>query len=233
MAKFLNTEGTSYYLKQLIDSTKQELILISPYLKINNRIKQSLEDKNYQRVPIKVVYGKVDLHPDEDRWLKSMSQIQIGYCKDLHAKCFLNENEAVITSMNLYEFSQLNNHEMGIHVEKRKDSELYKNIYDEAQRLMRISGLQVAPIEKISPERTRYKRKEIFNGYCIRTGVEIPFNIEKPLCIEAFKTWSFFENPDFPENFCHFTGELSHGDTCVSTPILKKNWKKAKELHNL
>ena len=46
-------------------------------------------------------------------------------------------------------------------------------------------------------------------GFCIRTGVEIPFNREKPMCYEAYKAWSKYGNPDYPEKFCHFSGEPS------------------------
>lgn len=67
-------------------------------------------------------------------------------------------------------------------------------------------------------------------GYCIRTGVEIPFNIEKPLSAEAYCSWSKFSNPDYPEKYCHYSGELSNGETSVNKPILKKYWKKASEL---
>jgi hypothetical protein len=66
-------------------------------------------------------------------------------------------------------------------------------------------------------------------GFCIRTGVQIPFNIEKPLCDEAFKTWNYFGNPDFPEAYCHYSGEKSEGITTFNKPILHKNWKKANE----
>jgi hypothetical protein len=63
--------------------------------------------------------------------------------------------------------------------------------------------------------------------------VEIPFNVEKPLSYEAFKSWSKYGDPDYAEKFCHFSGEPSHGDTSVAKPILKKNWKKAKEVFDL
>jgi hypothetical protein len=66
-------------------------------------------------------------------------------------------------------------------------------------------------------------------GFCIRTGVQIPFNIEKPMCEDAFKTWSYFGNPDFPEAYCHYSGEKSEGITTFNKPILHKNWKKANE----
>lgn len=46
MAKFLDTTGVSYHLQQLINQAKNSLILISPFLKINDRFRQSLEDKD-------------------------------------------------------------------------------------------------------------------------------------------------------------------------------------------
>lgn len=239
MAKFLDTTGVSYHLQQLINKANEKLVIISPYLKINDRIKQSLEDKNRMKIDIRVVYGKNELQPEENNWLKSMTSIRSSFCKDLHAKCYLNENEAILTSMNLYEFSQVNNNEMGIHVDKATDPELYKDIQEEAQRLIRISDEIVVTVEKApnkegvetkSEQKTNSSRR---NGYCIRTGIEIPFNVEKPLSHEAFKSWSKYGDPEYPEKFCHFSGEPSNGETSVSRPILKKNWKKAKELHDL
>jgi hypothetical protein len=50
---------------------------------------------------------------------------------------------------------------------------------------------------------------------------------------DAFKEWNKFGNPDYPEKFCHFSGEASHGETSHNKPILSKNWKKAKAAFNL
>jgi len=244
MAKFLDTTGVSHHLQQLINKADEKLVLISPYLKFNQRIKQSLEDKNRLKIDIRVVYGKNELQPDENNWLKSMTSIRSSFCKDLHAKCYLNENEAIITSMNLYEFSQVNNNEMGIYIDKGNDPELYKDIYNEAQRLIRISDEIVVSVEKAQPiekqpEKVESKPKNEKRieskkfGYCIRTGIEIPFNVEKPLSYEAFKSWSKYSDPEYSEKFCHFSGEASNGETSVSRPILKKNWKKAKEMFDL
>jgi phosphatidylserine/phosphatidylglycerophosphate/cardiolipin synthase-like enzyme len=243
MAKFLDTTGISYHLQQLINKANDKLILISPYLKINEKIKQSLEDKNRMKIDIRVVYGKNELQPEENNWLKSMSSIRSSFCKDLHAKSYLNENEAIITSMNLYEFSQVNNNEMGILIEKSKEPELYKDVYDEAQRLIRISDELIVTVEKAPIKDKQIDKTEIKNkpekptdkpmGYCIRTGSQIPFNVEKPMSYEANKLWSKYGDADYPEKYCHFSGEESHGETSVNKPILKKNWKKAKETFNL
>ncbi len=148
MAKFLDTTGVSYHLQQLINKANEKLVLISPYLKINEKIKQSLEDKNRMKIDIRVVYGKNELQPDENNWLKSMTSIRSSFCKDLHAKCYLSESEAIITSMNLYEFSQVNNNEMGIYVVKETDAALYEEIYNEVKRLIRISDEIIVTVEK-------------------------------------------------------------------------------------
>lgn len=37
MAKFVNTSATNYFLEELIKDAKDRLILISPYLKLNDR----------------------------------------------------------------------------------------------------------------------------------------------------------------------------------------------------
>jgi phosphatidylserine/phosphatidylglycerophosphate/cardiolipin synthase-like enzyme len=236
MAKFLNTTGVSYHLEELIKTTKERLILISPYLQFNDRIKEHISNLNIQKKDIRIVYRENKLHPDENNWLEKQIGVRTSICKNLHAKCYLNEHEAIITSMNLYEFSQANNNEMGVYISKEQDHELYKSTLDEATRLLTISEEIRVTVEKISPsnqEKTVKKKTETGKGFCIRTGISIPFNVEKPLSLEAYKKWNEYGDADYPEKYCHFSGEPSDGETSVNKPIMKKNWKKAKEIFDL
>lgn len=57
-------------------------------------------------------------------------------------------------------------------------------------------------------------------GYCIRTGEVIAFNPERPFCYSAYKSWAAFGNEEYPECYCHKTGQPSHGRTCKRQPIL-------------
>ncbi|UYZ67593.1 phospholipase D family protein [Moraxella bovis] len=139
MAKFLNTSGTTYHLEELIKKATDRLVLISPYLQFNERIKELLEDKNRLKIDIRIVYGKSELSPQEINWLKDLTFVRTSFCKNLHAKCYLNEHECIITSLNLYEFSQVNNNEMGVLINKNDDGQLYADTYDEVQRIIRIS----------------------------------------------------------------------------------------------
>jgi hypothetical protein len=77
-------------------------------------------------------------------------------------------------------------------------------------------------VEQLPEPTKKPSREEVEStiGYCIRTGVKIPFNTERPFCDDAFRTWSQFKNPNFPEKYCHRTGKPSRGKTSLKNPIL-------------
>ena len=235
MAKFLNTSGVSYHLEELIKNTKDKLILISPYLQFNQRIKENIAGLTLLKKDIRIIYRENKLAPDENNWLSQQIGVRTSLLQNLHAKCYLNEDEAIITSMNLYEFSQVNNNEMGIYISRNNDPELYKSVVEEAERLLRISEEIRVTVHKLAtapkePSNTKPSNDQKPLGYCIRTAVKIPFNIEKPFSTDSFKEWDRYKKKDYPEKFCHFSGEPSHGETSFEKPILKKNWKKAREI---
>ena len=149
MAKFLNTSATTYHLEEIIKNANERIILISPYLKLNDRIQELISDKNILKVDIKIIYGKNELHPAEINWLNELQFVRTSFCKNLHAKCYMNELQCIITSMNLYEFSQQNNNEMGILLDKAQDTAIYKDAYEEAQRIIRISEEVRISLERV------------------------------------------------------------------------------------
>lgn len=150
MAKFLSTTGTNYHLEELIKGASDRLILISPFLKLNDRMKELLADKNRLKIDVRIVYGKSELQPQEIEWLRGLTYIRTSFCKNLHAKCYMNEEMCIITSLNLYEFSQVNNNEMGILIQRGEDAQLYKDAYEEAQRIIRISDEVRISLERVS-----------------------------------------------------------------------------------
>ena len=149
MAKFLNTSATNYYLEELIKQTQERLIIISPFLKFNDRIKELLMDKDRMKIDVRLVYGKSELAPQEINWLRSLEFVRTSFCQNLHAKCYVNEQAAIITSMNLYDFSQVNNNEMGVYIQRDQEPELYRETYEEAQRLIRVSDQVRLSAEKV------------------------------------------------------------------------------------
>lgn len=139
MSKFLNTSATTYHLEELIKNAQERVFIVSPYLKLNDKVKELLEDKNRLKIDIRIIYGKTELNPKETDWLSNLEYVRLSFCKNLHAKCYMSEAEGIITSLNMYEFSQVNNNEMGVLFSLEHDKELYNDCMAEVKRIIRIS----------------------------------------------------------------------------------------------
>jgi hypothetical protein len=282
MATFLTGNELNAQLENLFEVADEYIILISPYIKLHDRYASVLKSKkeNYN-LQIIVVFGKNEddfsksMKLEDFNFFKEFPNIEIRYEKRLHAKYYANESSAILTSMNLYNFSQDNNIEAGIHANRKgRLSSLTSQdtLEDDAAiyfaRVIEQSGLLFQKVPKFESTNLgftkRYTGSEIgtdklsdfFNtklktdssfkkekaiseqairqmGFCIRTGVQIPFNPKQPMCDTAFQSWKKFSNNEYPEKYCHFSGELSHGETTFSKPILRKNFLKAKRTHDV
>ena len=80
--------------------------------------------------------------------------------------------------------------------------------------------LELGSTESSRPER-KIEKKDSKTGYCIRSGIEIPFNPKQPMTKTSWKTWNQYGDSDFPENYCHKTGRKSNGKTSMRNPIMK------------
>ena len=248
MAKFITTKQITSELEALIKKADERLYIVSPYLKLSKDFRELLTYRNSNRKDTKIIFGKQELNPEQMTFFQGLRFVYLFFSEDLHAKCYINDTKMIITSMNLYDFSMMNNKEMGILIDKTvaEDIQVYDDAWTEIDFIEKtskpfdfVSKPTIAPpvkearIEQTTTKTEIKKSNDKPKGFCIRTGVEIPFNVEKPMSYEAFKAWSKFSDPDYAEKYCHFSGEPSNGETSVKKPIMKKNWKKAKETFGL
>jgi len=235
MAEFLTTTGISYNLEELIKNSDERLILVSPYLQIAGSLKHLIAERDLQKIDIRVVYRKDNkINAEDMNFLQELTSVKISACENLHAKCYLNENTAIITSMNLYLYSQQNNREMGIKVEKEKEPDLYNDILKEVKVILKTSQQPEFSVKKIEidaptaskkvPAKINKKQQKKDMGFCIRCGNDLKFNPEKPLCYKCFKSWEKYNNPEYTEKFCHACG-TEHSST-VSKPVCYACYKK-------
>jgi hypothetical protein len=237
MVEFLETTGVTAALRKLILDTKLYLYLISPYVQLSDRSKELL--KEVDSVPgIKITFfcrkdGKISM--DDLNFLQmKLQNVQVYEIKNLHAKCYLNENTAIITSMNLYQFSQENNREMGIKVEK-SDGVVYDAIYKEIMSLDKskekiqfraVSEKEEVQIKKSIQKENIQQKKQVSRdlGFCIRCGAEIALNPDNPLCSKCYPIWAKYSDPKYPENCCHVCGKESKQS--VEKPVCYTCYKK-------
>lgn len=297
MSTFLKGNALNASVEAIIQSAKEKLILVSPFIKLHHRYVDGLKLlKKRPECQIQICFGKSEgkYHKSFDaealRFLMEMPNIKIVYDERLHAKFYANESRSLLTSMNLYDYSQDNNIEVGVEsqVGRIKRSQLdaeswvYFNevitqadlvfsrepefkkgllgltqsyvgsetlidkieIPEDSERKKRASikraekksveaaeeSTHLAPKNKKREQSQKpEKQNRMPEGFCIRTGQSIPFDVMRPLSGAAFSSWAQFGDGDYPEAFCHFSGEPSYGDTSFHHPILKKNWRKAKE----
>ena len=131
ITQFITTQGINYHLDELIKNAKNSLILISPYIKLNLRLQELLREKKKNGIEIIFICKGDNL---EEQLSEYSTSIRIK--NNLHAKCYFSENEVIITSLNLYTFSQINNEEMGILTKNIHGNSLYKDIGKEVRRLI-------------------------------------------------------------------------------------------------
>jgi hypothetical protein len=121
MAKFLTGNELNSELEKLLERAEEQIILVSPYIKLHDRYISVLRTKiENPKVEIIIVFGKNEedlsrsMKENDFNFFKEFPNIEIRYEKRLHAKYYSNESSAILTSMNLYNFSQDNNIEAGV-----------------------------------------------------------------------------------------------------------------------
>ncbi len=133
MVEFINATQARGEIEKILRKAKYDIVMISPYFKINDALVARLNDIGLQKkVNILVVCRKKDLNPGEREKLEKTPNLSLNFNERVHAKCFYNEDTMVITSLNLYDSSLGDNLEMGVLL--RRDIESDKVAFEDAKR---------------------------------------------------------------------------------------------------
>lgn len=114
MALFLNAEKLNEWIPKIINETIRELVIIVPYIKTSDRVYQPLKGANARGVETTLVYREDKLSLTEKAKFAALDNLNLLHHPNVHCKCYYNEKYLLITSMNMYEYSEKNNREMGI-----------------------------------------------------------------------------------------------------------------------
>ena len=136
MASFLTTNGVSHHLEELVKGADRRVYLISPYIKLNDRLRDLLDHRVNRGLRVRLLYGKErKLKADVRDWLDARPGVSVRFRPNLHGKCYVSETEAVVTSMNLYEYSQQNNDEFGVRLTLSDDPAAFRDLVAEINRV--------------------------------------------------------------------------------------------------
>jgi len=159
--KILTTSGLSNQIEEIISEAKEFIVLITPYLKMTQSLMGRLANADENNIKIMILYGKNEISDEQKESFKKLNNCNLYFLKDLHAKCYLNEHRGIISSLNLYEYSQVNNWELGVYYDAediRQREQLYKEIdlmFDNAvvkiEKFTRLKMVKKSIAERFTP----------------------------------------------------------------------------------
>ena len=163
--------------------------------------------------------------------------IRTYYCENLHANCYLNEEQAIVTSMNLTQYNQQKNWEIGVldppgpgtrglqeHPE-RNDPDLPRQTASLRRNASKDSSDYI-------PHRTAATAEPIVKapatGHCIRCARFIASDPNKPYCYACFQSWNQYLNPYYKEKICHLCSRKY--DATIDKPCCINCYRKYRDI---
>jgi hypothetical protein len=174
MAKFITGKELTNEVYEIIHKAKKQLLIISPYIKLDDYFKKELFDnhKKDSSLHITIGFGKNEkniqrsLKKEDLDYFKDFPNVSIVFIPNLHAKFYANDKKGVITSINLYDYSFKNNVEFGVLSESSLfntttllgGSAIDKDAWDEAMKILKKNYT-------IFVRRPNYKKKILGKDY--------------------------------------------------------------------
>ena len=170
-------------LETIIKTSKYDLLLVSPFIDLDSRIKDALGEKiKNPDFKLRVLFGKNEsniyrsIKNDSIDFLKQFPTVEIRYNERLHAKYYQNDTHFLMTSLNLYDYSLANNIECGFMVYHTSKG-LLRKVFDGAEglidqgvssiksNLLGVDNNEIDPLDKFKliydSSKVKYKSKAV------------------------------------------------------------------------
>lgn len=243
MVEFLNKEKSIASITEIVNKASNQVVLISPYIKILNDLLDRLKYVDEKGIKTVVVCREKNLSSEERSKLRQLKNLELRFDEVLHAKCFYNEKAMVITSLNLHEHSQQHNREMGILLNSEEDPNVFNEALSEAEfivsrakkdsmvrslvkEIVKETKSVIDSLAKDDARSTRTSVRTKQKGHCIRCGRNIPLALGKPYCPDCFAAWYEWENLDYKEEYCHWCGKPNE-PTTINRPLCSTCYRKS------
>lgn len=144
----------------LIDNAKTELILVSPYISIDNwaKFKKCLQRAVDRGVNI-TIYARENANQNLET-IKSF-KVNLYLVKDLHAKIYLNESYAIASSQNLIQYSDDNSIDFGYSTETEEERQQLLGLISQYLIVSKPTLAQIQDVVKIVEKKETVTQNEL------------------------------------------------------------------------
>jgi hypothetical protein len=227
MNRILSNHLISPSIIELIRKSENELVLISPYVKMWGHLETEIQSSLERGVKIDLIFrrNKSEEYKHTLEHLHKMG-VNLYDVENLHTKLYLSEKSGILSSMNLYDYSSSNSEEIGMFI---TDSQSLQELREYVNDLRSKSiPVKKSLFNKIGDGINIVKGvMDVVqnNGSCIRCGITVDFNPKIPMCPKCYSSWKRYKNPEFKEKFCHDCG--IEYKTTIKRPVCKECFKES------
>lgn len=208
-------EGATAIINE-INKTGNECVLISPYVQLWDRMRDALSRAHKRNVAIKAYVRQ----PEQDKDKEKLKQIvadfnqygaKVYLIPNLHAKIYLFDESAIVSSMNLYDYSQQNSIELSVLID---DSSMIADIRDFVRDYIEIKAIPAD--ETLKSGKENWKK-----GFCILCGKQMEYPPHgRPVCFECYKAGQAEDEISTAEKSKSSTRSLKRQDEPVNEKTL-------------
>lgn len=237
---------------ELVEQAKSQVVLVSPYNEYSVPLREAVA-RAAKRTGVRVIAvcraDMADKEHDHLAWLKSIGAT-VYLVERLHSKIYLNERQAVVTSMNLTKGSAVDSREIGFlindpHAREEITSYVRVQLIQSARpwlltapvgqpampRAQRSTPRRSTQASPVPPTTVGGLFKAILTkataanqqGACISCGTKIAFNTDKPFCLDCFHKWNKDKDEDARQGHCHDCGQRR--SVSFAKPLCSKCYK--------
>lgn len=127
--KLIKPKQISGEIMTLMDEAEEKVIIVSPYTQIKKWVKlqNTFDDLKKRNIPIDFFYREGEEKAKKEVESLGVKPIPI---ESLHCKIYMNEKEGIVSSMNLYQYSDVNSLDIAYKTETKKEYKELKKFYE-------------------------------------------------------------------------------------------------------
>jgi phosphatidylserine/phosphatidylglycerophosphate/cardiolipin synthase-like enzyme len=167
--RLLNTTELNLEIENMFKSEHRFIFILSPYLDLNKKIQTILANSSAKVI---ILYREIKNNQKNQTQIKkiedfrtSMPKIQFYCIPNFHSKIYITSGALIITSLNLYEFSQINNFELGVILKETSYNKIILKLYEELQTLFKMNDLDIDILDNLNLPTIDFLFKEIQDKY--------------------------------------------------------------------
>jgi len=201
MSLLLDSKRSSRCIEDIIKKSEETLSISLPLFRLSETLFGLLKEAAERGVHITIIFSTDELDPVEKSLIAKLPHIQISCYSELNSKCYFNEKDMIITSVDIHNFQDKTSGDMSISLNRIEDPVLFEDalhifnlFYESSVKLISDKDQNVnKPVQGVSA----------YHGFCIRCAMPITFNISKPYCRQCMNQIKNETDSGKTGNYCH------------------------------